>query len=565
MRTLPEMKISLSRLISIFYPLIMLGALALVRLAAQDVTVGEPVWFSPEAAPDKLPEITSKQNLEYPQELEKAEVLGYVIAQHYIDAAGTTSGLGTDGTNQRFQSTIEAQQWEMTPAKRLGQPVPARIFIPAIFNPKSASVKGPSATPRLLSVAPALTSERAAASGGSLMVPMRLNLDATGAITQATPEDPKVNEKVLSAVQEALKKWRFAPARANGQAVATELVVPVICLPSIATLGKLIPPKATNTAAPLYPRTMRRYGLNGTVRLRFVINAEGQVINPVVVRSSNPALEESAITTVLQWRFRPGRVDAKPVKTQAEISIVFRVKGSEEPFALTIEKDQSKLPPEFRYDTPAKLLGVLLPVYPYALRQAGVTGSAKAVVTINTRGQVASVKLISADRPEFGLALTAALEGFAFEPALKNGNPVPQLVNFEQQFDSTELPDKAGDALLEFEKKPEGKIATASMLDHPLKVLSQRRPHFPLALTQPGAKGEALIEILVDQNGHARLPRIVSASADAFGYAAAQAAATWYFKPPLAGGKPAIVRVRVPVEFSTRLTPDPTPVASGSE
>jgi hypothetical protein len=66
-------------------------------------------------------------------------------------------------------------------------------------------------------------------------------------------------------------------------------------------------------------------------------------------------------------------------------------------------------------------------------------------------------------------------------------------------------------------------------------------------------------------NSHARRPRIVSASADAFGYAAAQAAATWYFEPPLAGGKPAIVRVRVPVQFSKSPAPAPTSAEDGNE
>lgn len=45
------------------------------------------------------------------------------------------------------------------------------------------------------------------------------------------------------------------------------------------------------------------------------------------------------------------------------------------------------------------------------------------------------------------------------------------------------------------------------------------------------------------------LPRMVSASAPAFGYAAVQTVATWRFEPPTSGGKPVMARARVPFTF----------------
>jgi len=71
--------------------------------------------------------------------------------------------------------------------------------------------------------------------------------------------------------------------------------------------------------------------------------------------------------------------------------------------------------------------------------------------------------------------------------------------------------------------------------------------------------GEAVIEVLVDEDGHAWLPRIVSATDEAFGYAAVQAAA-WWFEPPMAGGKPVVVRARVPFKSGTKA---PAPAAGG--
>ena len=70
--------------------------------------------------------------------------------------------------------------------------------------------------------------------------------------------------------------------------------------------------------------------------------------------------------------------------------------------------------------------------------------------------------------------------------------------------------------------------------------------------------GETLIEILVDEEGRARLPRILSASDEAFGYAAVQGVAAWRFDPPKRGGRPVVVRVQIPFSFGGAATPAPS-------
>jgi len=104
-----------------------------------------------------------------------------------------------------------------------------------------------------------------------------------------------------------------------------------------------------------------------------------------------------------------------------------------------------------------------------------------------------------------------------FDPALKEGKPVPHLINFEQFFSPSELPDESGDYLLRLEKKHPERIVAAHALDAPLKPVSQRAPVFPVSVGPGVTTGEAMIEVLIDEDGHARLPRIVSATDEAFG------------------------------------------------
>ena len=526
------------------------------RLGAQDVTVGEPQWFSPDAAPEILPQSKSKLRPEYPDDLRKLTEIGYVAISRHVDAAGKGISLGAIGTHPLFQRAVEGafQGWNMAPAQHGGQPVAARIWVPVIFNPKSAPAKGGEAAPRLLAVTPVVTKEKIdVAPGQPPLVRMKLSLDATGAITAAEPEGP-VKPAVLAAIRAALPAWKFAPARTGGQPVPAEIVVPVVCQRPMSTdAARQTPPKAIKQVAPEFPVALRASGLRGEVTLDFEIDTDGSVKNPVVATSSNPGFNEAAVEALLQWKFQPAQRDGKPVKTKLRVPIIFNpspLRSGREAYAVEGPADQNKLPENLRYDTAAKIRGAIVPVYPYALRRDGVRGSAKAVMAIDPRGRVFGVKVHTADKPELGLALTAALEGFSFDPALRDGKPVEHIVTFEQRFDERTLPDESGVDLLALEKKHPEKIVGAGALDTPLKPLSRRAPIPPTAWPAGVEKGEAMIEVLIDRTGHVRLPRIVSASADCFGYAAVQAVAAWQFEPPLVAGKPVVVRARVPFAFT---------------
>ncbi len=541
----------------------MLCVLSLARLAAQDVTVGEPVWFSRDPAPDLMPKPKSRLRPDYPYEMRKTSEMGYVIITRYIDATGKSLSLSAAGTHVPFQRAVEAEfrDWNMTVAKRGGEPVNSQVWMSVIFNPKTATANGPDATPRLLAVAPVFTLGEQPP-----VVSMKINLDATGAIVAAEPVE-KVKPPVLAAIRDALKKWRFTPARQGGQPVAAGMVVPVLCQqPMMANAGKDIPPKVISQERPKYPYAMARFGLRGQVLIDFVVDQQGRVREPVIAESDNPEFDEPALKALRQWKFQPGTLAGQPVNTRMRVPIVFELPGSIDGgaafFQLEKRGDQDKLPPELRYDTPPKIRGVLIPVYPYGLRRDDVRGKAKVTVAINRRGQVGAMNVVEADRPEFGRALAAALEGFSFDPALKDGKPVPHLVSFEQRFDAYELPDESGDDLLRLEKKHPERIVAANKVDAPLKPVSRRSPVFPVSVGADVATGEAVIDMLIDEDGHARLPRIVSATDEAFGYAAVQAAAAWWFEPPRSGGKPVVVRVRVPFKFAAE---PPAPATGGDK
>jgi TonB family protein len=524
--------------------------LPLARLAAQEVSIGEPVWMLPDPAPEVMPKPKSRLRPDYPDEMRNTVEVGYVVIVRLIDATGKTLALNAAGTHVPFQRAVEEGLLggSMTAAKRGGQPVDAWVWQGVVFNPKSANTKLPDATPRLLAIAPVFIPR-----GRQSVVAMKFNLDAAGAIVTAEPVGT-VKPPILAAIRDSLQKWRFAPARKGGQPIAAELVVTVLCQPPMPVdTGNQIPARVIFQVHPMYPYAMARYGIRGEVVIDFVVDEQGQVRNTVIFQSDNPAFDEPALTALRKWKFQPATRDGRPVKSSQRVPMVFRmggeVDGGATAFQIEEHGNQAKRPPELRYDTPPKVRGVLIPVYPYALRRDDVRGKARVAIAIDVRGRVGAVRVLEAERPEFGRALVAAVEGFVFYPAFKDGKPVANLVNFEQFFSTSELPDKSGDDLLWLEKKHPERIFAASALDAPLKPVSQRAAVFPVSVAAGVTTGEAVIEVLIDEDGHARLPRIVSATDEAFGYAAMQAMAAWWLEPPIAGGKPAVVRLRVPFNF----------------
>jgi TonB family protein len=237
--------------------------------------------------------------------------------------------------------------------------------------------------------------------------------------------------------------------------------------------------------------------------------------------------------------------------------MIFDVSGGVSRDFATVEKaskkNQEKIPALFRYDIAPKPKGVLIPVYPYALAKEKINGNATVAFIVDEEGSVAETKVVEASKPEFGLAMVAAVEAFSFIPAMKDGKPTKAFLRMEHKFAQSGLePTMTSEDwhLLSLEKKHPEEILSAKKLDAPLKPVSQRSPVFPASLQGGGIdRGEALIEILIDEEGKVRLPRIARATEPAFGYAAIQAVVDWRFEPPKAGGKSAVVHVQVPFGF----------------
>ncbi|MFH5832571.1 energy transducer TonB [Halalkalibaculum sp. DA3122] len=76
-----------------------------------------------------------------------------------------------------------------------------------------------------------------------------------------------------------------------------------------------------------YPELARRAGIEGRVIVQFVVNEQGKVENPQVVRGIGGGADEEALRCVRLAEFEPGRQRGIPVRVQYSLPVVFRLQN----------------------------------------------------------------------------------------------------------------------------------------------------------------------------------------------------------------------------------------------
>lgn len=79
---------------------------------------------------------------------------------------------------------------------------------------------------------------------------------------------------------------------------------------------------------PVYPETARRVKLEGLVVLRALITELGDVESIAVVRETRPGLGfgAAAAEAVSTWKYRPGRLDGRPVAVVLTVVVEFKLR-----------------------------------------------------------------------------------------------------------------------------------------------------------------------------------------------------------------------------------------------
>jgi len=398
---------------------------------------------------------------------------------------------------------------------------------------------------------------RAAKQEGRVIVDMIV--DAHGLVTEARvakSDNPVFDEAALAAV----RQWRFKPGLDEGKPVAFGLVGPVEFklspkeqvppgrLPSDRLwphVAKRQPARIVRAPDPEYPEELEARKLPGRVDLRVELGADGKIASTRVVWASHAAFVTEALRVSRTWEVEPARQGLLPLPTSLESPAEFSLLGAKR--ADILAANGMRLLTEATEVLPEPFV-ITEPIFPLEKLLAGEEGTAEATFTVDERGLPADMALQASSAPEFGAALLAAMDCWAFRPAMQAGTRVP--VKLAVTWTFTRPTDGARKRLAEA-LAPEGAgIAQAKGLDAPLRVLWRGFPAYPSSLGAEGPEGTAQIEFVIDHEGRAQLPRVMEATQPEFGWAAATAVSQWVFERPMRGGQPVDVRVQIAISFA---------------
>jgi TonB family protein len=387
-------------------------------------------------------------------------------------------------------------------------------------------------------------------------------VEADGHVAQATVKkttDEQFNASALAAVQ----RWAFVSATVEGKPAASGMQAVVEFKLAQAREKKaagepplglrvgplpVTKPKLIATPTPDYPEELAARKLRGEVILEFTVVADGSPSGPKVLAASHAAFVDKALQALKKYRFEPAHQGPLALKSEAtQGQMEFESLGVSRAELLSINQISVLEPEKYREPPRARVLPE--PVYPRERLLAAENGSATVQFAVSERGVTIDVLLNETSRPEFGAALVAAVETWAFDPALlpNNDSAVSKLVVSYKFVPPTE----GGVHRLMVAMQAGGPgVGGANGLDERLRPLWRVSPLYPESLRVEKPAGKAMIEFVIDQDGRARLPRVVSASQAEFGWAAAAAINQWVFAPPLRGGKPVDVKVNIPFDFA---------------
>ena len=386
-------------------------------------------------------------------------------------------------------------------------------------------------------------------------------VEADGKVSRSSVKrstDERFNASVLAAMQ----RWVFISATVEGKPAASgmHVVVPFKLAQLAQKKTPVEPPpglrleplpvtkaKMITSPAPDYPAELASRRIPGQVVLGFMVEADGTTSGPKVLWASHAAFVGEALLALEKYRFEPARQGPLALSSPAtEGQMEFESLGASRAEVLAV--NQISVVDSDKYGQLPRAIVFPEPIYPRERLLTGEAGSATVEFTVTERGATKDVLLKEASQPEFGAALIAAVEAWAFEPALLTSQPAAAQLVVAYKFS----PPTAGVVnRLTLALQPGGAgVGGSGGLDEHLRPIWRIQPAYPQALLGEKLAGQTVIEFIVDHDGRARLPRVVSASQPEFGWAAATAISQWVFARPLRGGQPVDIKVSIPVNFT---------------
>ena len=192
------------------------------------------------------------------------------------------------------------------------------------------------------------------------------------------------------------------------------------------------PPELDLAVAPAYPRNLVVEGVGGSAQVVLVVDAKGLPAKVEVAEASHPDFGAALAAAMEAWRFTPAQKQGAPCQALLTFKVDFDGSGIvgfsdvvDARLLAKLKKDGgASLPGLADLDEVPRVTHRAAPVYPLALRKAGVEGRASVRFIIDRDGVPRFPGIESADHEAFAWAALTAVQRQRFEPPRKDGEPV---------------------------------------------------------------------------------------------------------------------------------------------
>jgi protein TonB len=75
-----------------------------------------------------------------------------------------------------------------------------------------------------------------------------------------------------------------------------------------------------------YPEMAKRANVEGKVFLQFIVDEQGNVVDPVVLRGIGAGCDEEALRAIREAKFKPGMQRGTPVQVKFNLAVTFRLR-----------------------------------------------------------------------------------------------------------------------------------------------------------------------------------------------------------------------------------------------
>lgn len=320
-----------------------------------------------------------------------------------------------------------------------------------------------------------------------------------------------------------------------------------------------------------YTEEAKDAGIEGRVVVRFVVDSEGNVREPEVVRGLGAGLDEAAIAALEATEWKAGKQDGEPVHVRMAFPVTFRLSDAEtrssEPAASApFDGDEVFVVVE---DMPAPVGGAASIqeriTYPDMAKQAGIEGRVIVQFVVDTDGTARDLQVVRGIGGGADEEALRVIQETTFTPGMQRGHTVPvrlswpvtfQLSDGEPSAPAPPNPPAPPDDESSRPDPPnppdeEQVFEVIENMPEPVGGMTaiQQRVQYPEMAKRAGIEGRVIVQFVVDTDGTARDAQVVRGIGGGADEEAIRVIQETEFIPGMQRGEVVPIRMSWPVTF----------------